>query len=169
MRSRVVSYCVALLLAAVLVAVVCDLAMRRHTTTNSYVVQYDTVRVIERDTLTMYERIEHIRHHYDTIVVNDTVYVRDEPQRYADSTADYRLSINAVKLYDYTLDIYRADTFTQYIPKVPSEPTKRGSFGQSLVLGLQVGYGLVVSPATMQARFEPYIGIGLTYGLGFNW
>lgn len=166
--NRIVSYCVALLSVVVLVAVVCDVAMRRHTPANSYVVQYDTVRVIELDTLTMYERIEHIRHHYDTIVVNDTVYVRDEPQRYTDSTSDYRLAINAVKLYDYTLDIYRADTFTRYIPKVPSEPKKSGKFGQSVVLGLQVGYGLGVSPATMQARFEPYIGIGLTYGFGFN-
>lgn len=132
------------------------------------VVSYDTITVIERDTLTVCRYIPTTRYCYDTVRVSDTVYIRDEPRRYIDSTSDYRLAINAVKLYDYTLDIYRADTFTRYIPKVPSEPKKNGKFGQSVVLGLQVGYGLGVSPATMQARFEPYIGIGLTYGFGFN-
>ena len=105
---------------------------------------------------------------YDTIVVNDTVYVADIPRVYTDSTADYALNVRAVKMYDYRLDIFRVDTITRYIQENPTEPKKRGKLGQSVVIGLQAGYGLGVQPTTMQARFEPYIGIGITYGFGFT-
>ena len=100
--------------------------------------------------------------------VNDTVYVADIPRVYTDSTADYALNVRAVKMYDYRLDIFRVDTITRYIQEKPAEPKKRGKMGQSVVVGLQFGYGLGVQPATMQARFEPYIGIGITYGFGFT-
>ena len=141
-------------------------------TTDSVEVQYDTIVVVERDTMTIRERVKQWQYHYDTICVHDTIYVADVPQVYTDITPDYRLSVNAVKMYDYSLDIYRADTFTRYVPQVPSGDTKqsrRGRFGQSIVVGLQVGYGLGVQPATMQARFEPYVGVGITYGWGYHW
>ena len=141
-------------------------------TTECVAVQYDTIVVVERDTMTIRERVKQWQYHYDTIMLHDTVYVADVPQVYTDSTPDYRLAVNAVKMYDYSLDIYRADTFTSYVPQVPSDGTKqsrRGRFGQSIVVGLQVGYGLGVQPADMQARFEPYVGVGITYGWGYNW
>ena len=141
-------------------------------TTDRVYVQYDTIVVVERDTMTIRERVKQWKYHYDTICVHDTVYVADVPQVYTDSTQDYRLSVKAVKMYDYSIDIYRADTFTRYVPQVPSVGTKqsrRGLFGQSIVVGLQVGYGLCVHPSTMHARFEPYVGVGITYGWGYNW
>ena len=130
------------------------------------VVHTDTIQTIRVDTI----RVERTftDYIYDTIVVNDTVYVADIPRVYTDSTSDYALNVRAVKMYDYRLDIFRVDTITRYIQEKPAEPKKRGKFGQSVVIGLQVGYGLGVQPKTMQARFEPYIGIGITYGFGFT-
>lgn len=130
------------------------------------VVHTDTIQTIRVDTI----RVERTftNNIYDTIVVNDTVYVADIPRVYTDSTSDYALNVRAVKMYDYRLDIFRVDTITRYIQEKPAEPKKSGKFGQSVVIGLQAGYGLGVQPSTMQARFEPYIGIGITYGFGFT-
>lgn len=130
------------------------------------VVHTDTIQTIRVDTI----RVERTftDYVYDTIVVNDTVYVADIPRVYTDSTADYALNVRAVKMYDYRLDIFRVDTITRYVQEKPTEPKKRGKCGQSFVIGLQAGYGLGVQPTTMQARFEPYIGIGISYGFGFT-
>lgn len=130
------------------------------------VVHTDTIQTIRVDTI----RVERTftDYIYDTIIVNDTVYVADIPRVYTDSTADYALNVRAVKMYDYRLDIFRVDTITRYIQEKTAEPKKMGKMGQSVVIGLQLGYGLGVQPATMQARFEPYIGIGITYGFGFT-
>ena len=130
------------------------------------VVHTDTIQTIRVDTI----RVERTftNNIYDTIVVNDTVYVADIPRVYTDSTADYALNVRAVKMYDYRLDIFRVDTIIRYTQEKPTEPKKRGKIGQSVVVGLQAGYGLGVQPTTMQARFEPYIGIGITYGFGFT-
>ena len=130
------------------------------------VVHTDTIQTIRVDTI----RVERTftDYIYDTIIVNDTVYIADIPRVYTDSTADYALNVRAVKMYDYRLDIFRVDTITRYMQEKPTEPKKRCKMGQSVVIGLQLGYGLGVQPATMQARFEPYIGIGITYGFGFT-
>lgn len=134
-------------------------------------VRYDTIVVVEHDTIRSTRTILQETYKYDTIILRDTVFIADIPQNYVDSTTDYRLEVNAVKMYDYRLSIYKTDTFTRYVPQVPSERTEtsRRGFGQSIVVGLQVGYGLGVQPATMQARFEPYVGIGITYGWGYHW
>lgn len=137
-----------------------------HECKEAEVVHTDTIQTIRVDTI----RVERTftDYIYDTIVVNDTVYVADIPRVYTDSTDDYALNVRAVKMYDYRLDIFRVDTIIRYIQEKPTEPKKRGKMGQSVVIGLQVGYGLGVQPKTMQARFEPYIGIGITYGFGFT-
>lgn len=137
-----------------------------HECKETEVVHTDTIQTIRVDTI----RVERTftDYIYDTIVVNDTVYIADIPRVYTDSTADYALNVRAVKMYDYRLDIFRVDTITRYIQEKQTEPKKRGKMGQSVVIGLQAGYGLGVQPTTMQARFEPYIGIGITYGFGFT-
>lgn len=160
---------IALLLLAV--GLVCGYCTATRPTADRVVVKTDTIVELRYDTLTIRERVQQWRYHYDTIRVRDTVYVADVPQNYVDSTTDYRLEVNAVKMYDYSISIYKTDTFTRYVPQVPSERTETSlrGFGQSIVVGLQVGYGLGVQPATMQARFEPYVGIGITYGWGYHW
>lgn len=137
-----------------------------HECNGTEVVRTDTIQTIRVDTI----RVERTftNHIYDTVIVNDTVYIADIPRVYTDSTTDYALNVRAVKLYDYRLDIFRVDTITRYIQEKPAEPKKRCKAGQSVVIGLQAGYGLGVQPATMQARFEPYVGIGITYGFGFT-
>ncbi len=132
-------------------------------------VRYDTIVVTRHDTIRESRIILQENYRYDTVVLHDTVYIADIPQNYIDSTHDYRLRVQAVKMYDYSLDIYRTDTFTHYVPIEVSKPQKRGRFCQSVVVGLQTGYGLGVRPSTMQAAFQPYIGIGLTYGWGYSW
>ena len=137
-----------------------------HECKGTEVVHTDTIQTILVDTI----RVERTftDYIYDTIIVNDTVYIADIPRVYTDSTADYALNVRAVKMYDYRLDIFRVDTITRYMQEKPAEPKKSGKMGQSVVIGLQLGYGLGVQPATMQARFEPYIGIGISYGFGFT-
>lgn len=129
------------------------------------VVQRDTVVVVQRDTLREVRRVEQVRHRYDTVVVNDTVYVRDEPRVWADSTERYRIAIEAVKLYGYELDLYKADTVRVVETTAVVEPAKRrGRWGQSVVVGIQAGYGF-----TPGLQAEPYVGIGITYGFGYAW
>lgn len=137
-----------------------------HKCKETEVIHTDTINTIRVDTI----RVERTftNNIYDTIVVNDTVYVADIPRVYTDSTADYTLNVRAVKMYDYRLDIFRVDTIIRYIQEKPTEPKKRCKMGQSVVIGLQAGYGIGVQPTTMQAHFEPYIGIGITYGFGFT-
>ena len=131
------------------------------------VVRYDTVVVVRHDTIRSVRTILQKTYKYDTIMLRDTVFIADIPQNYVDSTTDYRIDIRATKLYGYDLDIYKTSTTTQVQPREPQTAGKerKGGFGQSIV----VGYGLGVQPSTMQARFEPYVGIGITYGWGYSW
>lgn len=124
--------------------------------------------IVKTDTITFTKIINQDKYHYDTIVVNDTVYIRDIPQTYTDSCEDYKIDINAVKLYDYTLDIYRVDTFIKIQEKVSQIEKKRG-FCWSINAGLQVGYGVNINPSNMQANFTPYVGLGLNIGWGYSW
>lgn len=139
--------------------------------TPAEVIRYDTVVVVQHDTIRSTRTILQETYKYDTIVHRDTVFIADIPQNYIDSTTDYRIDIRATKLYGYDLDIYKTSTNTQVLPREPHTASKerKGRFGQSIVVGLQVGYGLGVQPATMRARFEPYVGIGITYGWGYSW
>lgn len=169
--ERILLWIVVVLLFVSAVGVVCNYYNAPRQTADRVVVMTDTIVELRHDTLTIRERVEQWRYRYDTIIIRDTVFIADIPQNYVDSTPDYKVDINAVKLYDYAIDIFRVDTFTRYIAEVPVEGRKqsRRGFGQSIVVGLQVGYGLGMQPSTMQARFEPYIGIGVVYGWGYHW
>lgn len=133
------------------------------------IVVYDTIVERYRDTVTVERVVVQERQRYDTIVVNDTVYIADIPRIYTDSTDKYRLEVNAVKMYDYRLDIYRDSIITHTTTEIAPKSKKSGKFGQSVAIGIQAGYGMGIAPATMQAQFLPYIGIGITYGIGYNW
>lgn len=124
--------------------------------------------IIQKDTITHTKIIKQDKYHYDTIMVRDTIWIADIPQVYSDSCEDYRLDINAVKLYDYSLDIYRVDTFIQVKEKVSQIERKKG-FCWSINAGLQVGYGININPSDMQASFSPYFGLGVSFGFGYSW
>lgn len=124
--------------------------------------------IVQTDTISYTKIIKQDRYHYDTIMLRDTVWIADIPQTYTDSCEDYKIDINAVKLYDYSLDIYRVDTFIKEIEKVP-QIEKRGGWCWSVNAGIQIGYGLNVNPSNMQANFSPYIGVGVSIGFGYSW
>lgn len=141
-----------------------------HFTTKSPQIETIVVRdtIIQKDTITHTKIIKQDKYHYDTIMLRDTVWIANIPQVYSDSCEDYRIDINAVKLYDYSLDIYRVDTFIQVKEKVSQIERKRG-FGWNISAGLQVGYGININPVNMQAGFAPYIGVGVGIGFGYSW
>ena len=141
-----------------------------HFTTKSPQIERIVVRdtIVQTDTISYTKIIKQDRYHYDTIMLRDTVWIADIPQVYSDSTDTYKIDINAVKLYDYNLDIYRVDTFIKEIEKVP-QIERKGGWCWSVNAGLQVGYGLNVNPHNMQANFSPYIGVGVSLGFGYSW
>lgn len=127
----------------------------------------DTILVTKTDTLKFFEKKIIDRHHYDTVIINDTVYLKDEPKFYSDSCENYKIGINAVKLYDYSLDIYKTDTLYQ-IKETMSQIEKKGHFRQFIGVGVGVGYGGCVG-MDKSIKLEPYIGIHFTYGWGYTW
>lgn len=52
-----------------------------------------------------------------------------------------------------------------YKPKEALKSKKKGKFGHSIVIGIQAGYGVTIPTP----KFEPYIGVGITYGFGITW
>lgn len=106
------------------------------------VTDVDTLLEVKYDTIFIRDKIIHTNYIYDTLIVNDTVYIKDEKKLYKDSTKDYRLEIEAVKLYDYNLDIYRSDS----IKTVIKEVQKKDNFWKNrFYIGVGVGcqYGLI--------------------------
>lgn len=127
----------------------------------------DTLIVTHCDTF-RYEKIRIKNNYiYDTILINDTVYIKDEPQHYIDSTENYKIDINSVKLYDYSLDIYKVDTIYQIKEKV-SYMEEKSHWKQFVGVGVGIGYGGCIG-VDKTIRLEPYVGIHLTYGFGYSW
>ena len=126
--------------------------------------QIEYIKEIKTDTITTIRYLD--KHHYDTIIINDTVWIKDEPQHYTDSTENFKLDINAVKLYDYRLDIYKSDTIYQ---PVEIKPLNQKKCKQFIGIGVGVNYGLCINPYNMQASFQPNISLGIVYGFGYTW
>ena len=95
---------------------------------------------------------------YDTIVKDNTVYVKDSAVVHRDSTENYTIDISAVKLDWYKLDITHKDTVT-YIQTVNNtiyKPKKN-----KIAIGVQGGYGY----GFKSKQLEPYIGLGININL----
>ena len=95
---------------------------------------------------------------YKTINVRDTVWIEAKNREYKDSTEDYDITINAVKLNNYQLNIHKRDSI-QYENKIIRETIvkkeKQNLFGVSLFLG--PGYDLY------NKQMGVSVGIGLTF------
>ena len=79
---------------------------------------------------------------YKTINVRDTVWIEAKNREYKDSTEDYDITINAVKLNNYQLNIHKRDTITytkEIIKNVYTKPKKQ-HLNHGITLG--VGYGV---------------------------
>lgn len=95
---------------------------------------------------------------YKTINVRDTVWIEAKNREYKDSTEDYDITINAVKLNNYQLNIHKRDSI-QYENKIIRETIvkkeKQNPFGISLFLG--PAYDLY------NKQMGVSVGIGLTF------
>ena len=95
---------------------------------------------------------------YKTINAKDTVWIEAKNREYKDSTEDYDITINAVKLNNYQLNIHKRDSI-QYENKIIRETIvkkeKQNPFGVSLFLG--PGYDLY------NKQMGVSVGIGLTF------
>ena len=95
---------------------------------------------------------------YKTINAKDTVWIEAKNREYKDSTEDYDITINAVKLNNYQLNIHKRDSI-QYENKIIKETIvkkeKQNPFGISLFLG--PGYDLY------NKQMGVSVGIGLTF------
>ena len=132
------------------------------------IVKKDTVLTFKKDfdtvyiTQTKYNDI----HHYDTIHIKDKitnvekVYIHDSIKNYSFNEEDYDLSIDAVKLDNYKLDIHKKDTvrYTETIYQTINKPKKNW-----ITIGVNAGYGY----GFKSKQLEPFIGIGLNFNL-FN-
>ena len=100
----------------------------------------DTVIQWKYDTDTIYikgkDKIK-----YETKVINDTVWINDEPVTTTDSTSNYIIDINAVKLNWYRLIMMKNDTITINTTTVKTVSYPKSGFYYGL--GVGAGYGIV--------------------------
>lgn len=104
-----------------------------------YIHTRDTVIQWKYDTDTIY--MTNTRVEYETKVINDTVWINDEPVTTTDSTSNYIIDINAVKINWYRLRMMRNDTITINTTTVKTiNSPKRGFY---YGLGVGAGYGII--------------------------
>lgn len=122
-----------------------------------YIHTRDTVIQWKYDTDTIYMTNTRIK--YETKVINDTVWIKDEPVTTTDSTSNYIIDINAVKLNWYRLRMMKNDTITinTTTVKTINSPNKGGFY---YGLGVGAGYGVFTR--------KPDIFVGFTIGYRFK-
>ena len=121
-----------------------------------YIHKRDTVIKWKYDTDTVY--MTSTRTKYETKVINDTVWIKDEPVTATDSTSNYVIDINAVKLNWYRLRMMKNDTITISTTTVKTINSPKS--GLYYGLGMGVGYGFI--------NQKPDIFVGLTIGYLFK-
>lgn len=120
--------------------------------------------VFERDTIidfvyrtdTIYAHTFHRDTVYHTRVINDTVWIADIPKTYRDSTPQYDLTVNAVRMNWYSLDIHARDTVTVYDTQtVTNLPRKQPRWG----------FGAFAGPSydIYNRQWGVSVGLGLTF------
>lgn len=79
---------------------------------------------------------------YKYITINDTAYIESKPEIYKDSTDNYDITIQSVKMDWYKLNIHHRDsiTYTKEIIKNVYTKPKKQHLNHGITLG--VGYGV---------------------------
>lgn len=114
---------------------------------SSYNLEKEYITVQKRDTIVEYKyRTDTIYFNdiqYKTINVRDTVWIEAKNREYKDSTENYDITINAVKLNNYQLNIHHTDTitYTNEIIKNVYIKKKQSHFNHGISLGF--GYGFI--------------------------
>ena len=157
---RTLVWILGIILALSLVSNIALIAERERDNTPKKVVEYihkrDTVIQWKYDTDTIY--VANTRTKYETKVINDTVWIKDEPFTTTDSTSNYVIDINAVKLNWYRLRMMKNDTIT--INTTTIRTTNSPKSGLYYGLGVGMGYGFI--------NRKPDIFVGLTIGYRFK-
>lgn len=99
----------------------------------------DTIVEYKYNTDTIYNTKTNTEYKY--ITKNDTVYIENKPEIYKDSTDNYDITIQSVKMDWYKLNIHHRDTITytkEIIKNVYNK--KKQHFNHGITLG--VGYGV---------------------------
>lgn len=124
------------------------------------VVKNDTITNVIRDFDTVYisQTKYKDRYHYDTVHVADNVYVRDTIMNYAFKEKDYDLSVYAVRLDKYKLDIHAKDTITYTKTEIKTVVKPKKNL---INIGIIGGYGYGFRSRDVQ----PFIGAGITLNL----
>lgn len=138
---RTLAWILGIILALSLVSNIALIAERERDNTPKveYVHKTDTVIQWKYDTDTIY--MTNTRVEYETKVINDTVWINDEPVTTTDSTSNYVIDINAVKLNWYRLRMMKNDTITISTTTVKTISSPRSGFYYGL--GVGAGYGLI--------------------------
>lgn len=139
---RTLAWILGIILALSLVSNIALIAERERDNTPKveYVQIRDTVIQWQYDTDTIYIKGK-VKIKYETKVINDTVWIKDEPVTTTDSTSNYVIDINAVKLNWYHLRMMRNDTITINTTTVKTISSPRSGFYYGL--GVGAGYGLI--------------------------
>lgn len=157
---RTLAWILGIILALSLVSNIALIAERERDNTPKveYVHKTDTIIQWKYDTDTIYikgkDKIK-----YETKVINDTVWIKDEPVTTTDSTSNYIIDINAVKLNWYRLRMMKNDTITinTTTVKAINSPSKGGFY---YGIGVGAGYGFI--------NRKPDIFVGFTLGYRFK-
>ena len=115
---------------------------------SGYNLEKEYVTVQKRDTIVEYRYNTDTIYNtktkteYKNITINDTVYIENKPEIYKDSTDNYDITIQSVKMDWYKLNIHHRDTITytkEIIKNVYTKPKKQ-HFNHGITLG--EGYGV---------------------------
>ena len=157
---RTLAWILGIILALSLVSNIALIAERERDNTPERVVEYihktDTVIKWKYDTDTVYMTNTKIK--YETKVINDTVWIKDEPITTTDSTSNYVIDINAVKLNWYRLRMMKNDTITINTTTIKTVNSPKSGFYYGL--GVGAGYGFI--------NRKPDIFVGFTIGYRFK-
>ena len=114
----------------------------------------DTIVEYKYKTDTIYNTKTNTEYKY--ITKNDTVYIENKPEIYKDSTDNYDITIQSVKMDWYKLNIHHRDTITytkEIIKNIYNK--KKQHFNHGITLG--VGYGV------FNKRPDLFIGYSVMY------
>lgn len=116
-----------------------------------YVTQFDTIICVVRDSVMDTVRVELPIEHkqYRDTIKTDTTDIKVDIEY-----SGFKPQLDRVWI-DYS-----------YTGKQLVKSKKKGHFGQSVVVGVQVGYGVGINNPI---KFNPYVGVGITYGFGYSW
>lgn len=103
-----------------------EIIVEKKDTIIDYIYKTDTIYNTKKDT------------EYKYITVNDTLYIESKPEIFKDSTDNYDITINAVKLNNYQLNIHHTDTIFYEKEIIKNVYNKRK---QHFNHGISVGFG----------------------------